>query len=183
MKINELPPLDYLKECFILDSSLPSGLRWSANRPLSHFKSETFYKRWNTNNSNQSAGCILGNGYYYSRLDKNRYPNHRIVFAIYNNTTDFQNKQIDHIDGNVLNNSPENLRLVTASQNQFNRKKQKNNSSGHKNISFVKKLSKYRCAMQINGEDIYIGLFDTVEDAIIARDFKFKQLVGEFYKT
>ncbi len=37
--------------------------------------------------------------------------------------------------------------------------------------------------MQINGEDIYIGLFDTVEDAIIARDFKFKQLVGEFYKT
>jgi len=96
---------------------------------------------------------------------------------------DFQDKQIDHIDGNILNNSPQNLRLVTASQNQFNRKKQKNNSTGHKNISFVKRLNKYRCAMQVEGKDIYIGLFNTIEEAIQSRDEKFKQLVGEFYKT
>ena len=80
MKINKLPSLEYLKQCFILEASLPSGLRWSADRPFSHFKSEALFKRWKTNNSNQSAGCILNNGYYYSRLDKNRYPNHRIVF-------------------------------------------------------------------------------------------------------
>lgn len=183
MKANALPDLNYLKECFVLDPSLPCGLRWSSNRPLSHFKNETMHKRWKTNNSNDPSGCILGNGYYYSRLDKIRYPNHRIVFAIYNNSIDFQGKQIDHIDGNVLNNSPRNLRLVTASQNQFNRKKQKNNLSGHKNISFVKKLNKYRCAMQVDGKDIYIGLFNTVEEAIASRDIKFKQLVGEFYRT
>ena len=141
------------------------------------------HKRWKTNNSNNPSGCISGNGYYSSRLDKIRYQNHRIVFAIYNNSIDFQGKQIDHIDGNVLNNSPRNLRLVTASQNQFNRKKQKNNLSGHKNISFVKKLDKYRCAMQVDGKDIYIGLFNTVEEAIASRDIKFKQLAGEFYRT
>ena len=183
MKINKLPSLEYLKECFVLEPSLPSGLRWSVNRPLSHFKSEAIFKRWKTNNSNQSAGCILGNGYYYLRLDKKRYPNHRIVFAIYNNSIDFQDKQIDHIDGNVFNNSPQNLRLATASQNQFNRKKQKNNSSGHKNISFVKKLNKYRCAMQVNGKDIYIELFNTIEEAIKTRDLKFKELTGEYYRV
>jgi len=183
MKIIPLPDLNYLKECFVLDPSLPCGLRWSSNRPLSHFKNETMHKRWKTNNSNNPSGCISGNGYYSSRLDKIRYQNHRIVFAIYNNSIDFQGKQIDHIDGNVLNNSPRNLRLVTASQNQFNRKKQKNNLSGHKNISFVKKLDKYRCAMQVDGKDIYIGLFNTVEEAIASRDIKFKQLAGEFYRT
>jgi len=183
MKITPLPDLNYLKECFVLDPSLPCGLRWSSNRPLSHFKNETMHKRWKTNNSNDPSGCISGNGYYSSRLDKIRYQNHRIVFAIYNNSIDFQGKQIDHIDGNVLNNSPRNLRLVTASQNQFNRKKQKNNLSGHKNISFVKKLNKYRCAMQVDGKDIYIGLFNTVEEAIASRDIKFKQLAGEFYRT
>ena len=182
MKIIPLPDLNYLKECFVLDPSLPCGLRWSSNRPLSHFKNETMHKRWKTNNSNNSSGCISGNGYYSSRLDKIRYQNHRIVFAIYNNSIDFQGKQIDHIDGNVLNNSPRNLRLVTASQNQFNRKQQKNNLSGHTNISFVKQLNKYRCAMQVDGKDIYIGLFNTVEEAIASRDIKFKQLTGEFYR-
>jgi hypothetical protein len=183
MYILPLPDLNYLKECFVLDPLIPCGLRWSSDRPLNHFKNESAYKRWKTNNSNKPSGCILTNGYYHSKLDKIRYPNHRIVFAIYNNIIDFQDKQIDHIDGNGLNNSAQNLRLATASQNQFNRKKQKNNSSGYKNISFVKKLNKYRCAMQVDGKDIYIGLFNTVEEAIISRDAKFKQLTGEFYRS
>lgn len=183
MYIAQLPNLEYLKECFEIDPSSPSGLRWAANRPLHHFKNESVRKRWSTSSGNKPSGGILTNGYYHSRLDSKRYPTHRIIFAIHNNTIDFQGKQIDHIDGNPLNNSPQNLRLVTASQNQFNRKKQKNNSSGHKNISFIKRLNKYRCAMQIDGEDIYIGLFNTIEEAIQGRDQKFKQLVGEFYKT
>ena len=183
MKANALPDLNYLKECFVLDPSLPCGLRWSSNRPLSHFKNKTSHKRWKTSHSNNPSGCITGSGYYYSRLDKIMYRNHRIVFAIYNNSIDFQGKQIDHIDGNILNNSPRNLRLATASQNQLNRKKQKNNSSGHKNISFFKKANKYSCAMRVDGKDIYIGLFNTVEEAITSRDIKFKQLAGEFYRT
>jgi hypothetical protein len=37
--------------------------------------------------------------------------------------------------------------------------------------------------MQVDGKDIYIGLFNTVEEAIASRDIKFKQLAGEFYRT
>ena len=183
MHILPLPDLNYLKECFEIDASLPCGLRWASKRPLFHFKNQADYKRWSSKNSNKPAGSISSNGYYYSKFNKKAYRNSRIIFAIYNNTIDFQDKQVDHIDGNVLNNSPQNLRLVTASQNQFNRKKQKNNSTGYKNISFSKKLNKYRCAMQIDGKDIYIGLFNTIEEAIKTRDLKFKELTGEYYRV
>ena len=37
--------------------------------------------------------------------------------------------------------------------------------------------------MQVDGKDIYIGLFETLEEAIISRDNIFKQLTGEYYKV
>jgi hypothetical protein len=37
--------------------------------------------------------------------------------------------------------------------------------------------------MQVDGKDIYIGLFSTIEEAISSRDIKFKELAGEFFRT
>jgi len=182
MYMNPLPDLEYLKENFFVDASSLSGLGRRADRPLSHFSNETHYKRWRTKNSDLPCGYIGSNGYYHVKLNYIAYPIHRIIFAIHNDTSDLQDKQVDHIDGNPLNNSPSNLRLATNSQNQFNRKKNKKNSSGYKNISFLKRLNKYRCAMQVDKKDIYIGLFSTIEEAVVARDLRFKELAGEFYK-
>jgi len=183
MKTNKLPPLEYLKECFVLDSSLPNGIRWISDRPLSHFNNEKIYKAWNGKNSNKPCGCITNEGYYSSRLGKTVYSNHRIVFAIYNNTIDFQDFHIDHIDNNKLNNNPENLRLATCSQNQFNRGKTKNNTSGYKNIYFHKRDKKYSCQIRINNKDIRLGTFETLELAIETRDKKIKEIAGIFYKS
>jgi hypothetical protein len=36
--------------------------------------------------------------------------------------------------------------------------------------------------MQIDKKDIYIGVFSTIEEAVVARNLRFKELVGEFYK-
>lgn len=44
--------------------------------------------------------------------------------------------QIDHIDGNSMNNCVSNLRWVNGTQNNFNSKKRKDNSSGIKGVSF-----------------------------------------------
>lgn len=183
MKINKLPPLDYLKQCFTIDETLACGLRWINERPKSHFSTQKGCTTWSSHYAGKPSGSILGNGYYYSRLSKSRYPNHRIIYAIHNNTIDFNDKLIDHIDGNKHNNKPSNLRLVTNAQNQYNSNKQKNNTSGHKNISFCKKNKKYRCAMRFEGKDVYIGLFNSLEEAITARDLKFKQLAGHFYRS
>jgi HNH endonuclease len=183
MKIKSLPELNYLNECFVLDSNLDCGLRWNINRPAHHFSTLNVCLSWNQRFAGKPAGSILGSGYYYSRILNDRYPNHRIIYAIHNKTIDFDDMLVDHIDNNKMNNTPANLRLATYSENQHNSNKQVNNTSGHKNISFVKKLNKYRCAMRYHGKDIYIGLFETLEEALVARDSTFKQLTGDFYRV
>ena len=181
MKINELPPLEYLKECFILDSSLPNGIRWVCDRPLSHFNGEKMYNVWNRRYSNKPCGYIGNNGYFNTTISDKKYLNHRLVYAITNNTNDFQHFQIDHIDNNRSNNNPENLRLATSSQNQFNTVIRKSNTSGYKNIHFNKSLQKYTSSIMSNGKVIHIGTFETLEPAIEARDKKAKEIAGIFY--
>lgn len=48
-------------------------------------------------------------------------------------------KQVDHIDHNGLNNCRDNLRIVTASENQKNQRRQSNNTSGFTGVYLIKK--------------------------------------------
>lgn len=181
MKAKTFPDLNYLKECFEIDSNYQSGLKWK-NRPLEHFKSTHIRNIWIGKNAGKNAGYKMSNGYYYVKINGCIYLNHRIIFAIHNNFIDFDDKQIDHIDNNKLNNNPKNLRLANASQNQHNKGKQKNNTSGEKNIFLVKRNNKYRCTMRYYSKNIHIGIFNTLEEAIAARDLKIKELTGEYYR-
>ena len=185
MKTNPLPDLNYLKECFELDPASPSYLKWKEDRPLHHFNSEWSYKIWKAKESNKQLTNLNTDGYYivYTRTINNRitrFKIHRIIYAIVNDSSDFQTFQIDHIDNNKLNNNPENLRLATATENQYNRGKQKNNTSGHKNIYFHKKYQKYTCSIRVNKKQIHLGVFETLELAIETRDKKVKEIAGEF---
>ena len=188
MKISSLPDVNYLKECFEFDPTSPSYLKWKNDRPLHHFSSEKSYKMWKIKESNKQINNLNTDGYYivYTHTINNRitrFKAHRIIYAIANNTNDFQGFNIDHIDCNKLNNNPENLRLATATQNQYNRGKQKNNTSGHKNIYFHKKFQKYTCSIRVNKKQVHVGIFETLESAIKARDKKLKEIAGEFFKT
>jgi hypothetical protein len=78
---------------------------------------------------------------------------------------DTKGKQVDHIDGDGLNNQRKNLRLVTASQNQQNRGKPKNNSTGFKGVYFQKTSKKWYAQIQINKKHIHLGIFDSKENA------------------
>lgn len=188
MKTKILPDLNYLKECFELDPASPSYLRWSLNRPRSHFKNLQAF----SNYKNSFAGKPIINettdGYYYlhvkpinDKLYSIRL--HRIVYAIYNNTIDFEGKHIDHINGNGKDNNPKNLRLATRSQNQQNRSIQKNNKIGHKNIRYHNSCKKFTVQFGLKNKIIYIGSYSTIEEAIAARDLAGKQIAGEFYRT
>lgn len=72
---------------------------------------------------------------------------------------------VDHIDGNKLNNTRNNLRLVTGQQNSFNRSAGKNNTSGYKGVSWSKVSKKWRAYITVNCKQIHLGLFDSKEDA------------------
>ena len=83
--------------------------------------------------------------------------------------------EIDHIDGDGLNNCRKNLMFVTNHENQRKRKLNKNNTSGHKGIYWNKRLKKWQAYGYINYKSIYIGVFSKIEDAIKARE-KFTRL-------
>ena len=77
---------------------------------------------------------------------------------------------IDHINGNRLDNRKENIRFCTRSQNNMNSKlKWKHTKSNMKGVCFDKKRNIYRAYIKINGKQIFGGYFKKEADAIDAR--------------
>ena len=68
---------------------------------------------------------------------------------------------VDHIDRNKLNNSLDNLRWVTRSQNCRNK-------TGVKGWSFDKRRNKYLARYMLNYKRVHIGHFDTEQEARVA---------------
>ena len=189
MQTRALPDLNYLRECFELDPTSPSYLKWNPNRPRCHFKNLQAFESWKTQFANKHISNLTSDkNYYYLHIqlpDGTSYnlKSHRIVYALYYNTVDFDGKDIDHINRNGKDNSPQNLRLATRHQNQLNRSKQKNNKIGHKNIRYHHTCKKFTVQIGYKGKAIYFGSYSTLEEAIQVRDAKLKELAGEFFRT
>jgi len=183
MKIKPLPDLNYLKECFELDPSSPSYLKWNENRPEHHFKNNTSYKIWKGNCVGEKITNFSHGRYYtvYLRIPRQILLVHRVVYAIHNNTTDFLDKVIDHIDGDCLNNNPENLRACSQGDNQLNSKLARNSRTGYKNIQLIN--NKYCVCFEKNRKKIYLGTFNSLEEAIEFKNNNIQQYRGEFYRT
>lgn len=88
------------------------------------------------------------------------------------------NLDVDHRDGNGLNNQRSNLRLATRSQNLAN----STFVRGAVPFRGVDRIStgKYRARMRLFYEDIFLGLFDTAEEAALAYQTKRAEIRGEF---
>ena len=86
---------------------------------------------------------------------------------ILNNTNQF----VDHINGNVLDNRKQNLRLVTKSQNQMN--------VNYKGVSKTKN-DKHYAHIKIKGKAINLGVYVDEEEALYARYFAEKLLFKEY---
>jgi hypothetical protein len=89
---------------------------------------------------------------------------------------------IDHIDGDGLNNRRSNLRFATLSQNQGNRRLSKNNKSGYKGVSWNNHSRKWLAQIVIQNKNIYLGLFDSIEDARVAYAEAAKRYFGDFMR-
>lgn len=90
--------------------------------------------------------------------------------------------EVDHIDGNGLNNAKRNLRICSHNQNGKNTTKYKNNISGFKGVSWQKGSNKYSAQIRIDKKKIHLGYFVSAEDASKAYNKKAKELFGEFYR-
>ena len=89
---------------------------------------------------------------------------------------------VDHINGDPLDNRKENLRICTRSENCRNRKVRSNSRSGYKGVE-IKSSGRFQAYIgnpNMKSRHIKLGTYDTPEEAARAYDKKAIQLHGEF---
>jgi len=90
--------------------------------------------------------------------------------------------QIDHIDGNGLNNQKANLRQCNNTQNHQNMKRPSRNTSGYKGVSYNSVAKKYEAYINTNGKKHFIGLFNNPLSAAAAYNAASLKYHGSFSK-
>lgn len=92
--------------------------------------------------------------------------------------------QVDHINGDPLDNRRENLRLATQSQNLANCGKQRNNTTGYKGVTQNSgHPNSYTARTKKNSKNIYLGSFSSKEMAALVYDLWALDIHGEFART
>lgn len=91
-------------------------------------------------------------------------------------------RQVDHQDGNGCNNQRNNLRIASFSQNQWNAKIRKDNSTGFKGVSRRKRRAGYTYSafIQVKNKRINLGYFKTPQEASHARLLAAEKHHGKF---
>jgi len=88
--------------------------------------------------------------------------------------------QVDHIDGNGLNNLRENLRICSNNQNQYNQRPRTNGSSRFKGVSWHKNEKVWQATIKFNGRQTWLGQFNSEERAAMAYNEAARRMFGEF---
>lgn len=92
------------------------------------------------------------------------------------------NTDVDHINGNKLDNRRCNLRICSHKENSRNVKVSKNNKIGHLGIS-ITKYGRYRARIMVDGKEIRLGNYKNIEDAINARKEAELKYFGKYSPT
>lgn len=87
---------------------------------------------------------------------------------------------VDHINGDKLDNRIENLRLATNTENQHNRKATK--GKNFKGVNFDKVRNKWKAEIRVDNISYHIGRFDTEEEAHEAYCTVAKDIHGSFFR-
>ncbi len=122
---------------------------------------------------------VSDTGYAYTSVGRypfqKKYKLHRVIMG-------FPSEQVDHINGDKLDNRLLNLRLASNAQNQWNSKISKNNKTGFKGVWFEKSRSKYMAQIRHSGYNYCLGRFDSPEEAFLMYGTVALELFGEFAK-
>lgn len=121
--------------------------------------------------------CKSGNVYAASRTEHGRYLfMHRLLFAAP------EGMDIDHANGNGLDNRLVNLRAATRQQNSANSRR-RGRSSRFKGVCWDKSRGLWLAGVKFDYRRINLGRFAVEEDAARAYDKKARELFGAFART
>jgi hypothetical protein len=110
-------------------------------------------------------------------------PVHKILYMhrlIHNRLYFNTQMQTDHKDQNGLNNQRNNLRVATNTENNRNKKKQRNNTSGYKGVYWSNQGHKWFVQICVNKRLIYLGYFTEKLEAAKVYNKAAKKYFGEF---
>jgi hypothetical protein len=99
---------------------------------------------------------------------------HRLILGV---------REVDHINGNGLDNRRCNLRPATRSQQMQNSRKRLDTSSLYKGVYWDKTYGIWRAQIRINGRAISLGRFDNEVEAAKAYDKAAKEAFSEYART
>ena len=109
-----------------------------------------------------NVGCVAGR-YLQINVAGKRYRAHQLAWLF---VYGYIPKEIDHINGNGLDNRIGNLRSVTHQQNNHNhRVPPRHNTSGYLGVSYYKAGNKYSAHINIHGKKKHLGYFSSAIDA------------------
>jgi hypothetical protein len=146
---------------------------------LSYDPETGLFIRLITSSSNAIKGDTAGyihDGYVNIKINGKAYKAHRLAWLYM--TGEWPEDEIDHINGITHYNVWNNLREATHHQNCKNRKLNINNASGFKGVH--KEKNKWRASVNIDKIQVFIGLFNTPEEAYDARMDYVSIHYGEF---
>lgn len=104
---------------------------------------------------------------------------HRLILNGYNNK---KKLDIDHKDGNKVNNQKLNLRFCTRRQNNLNSIISYKNTSGYKGVSWFKRDKKWRVYSSNNRIQKHLGYFNNINDAKNAYRNYILSIDKDFYR-
>lgn len=128
------------------------------------------------------VGTTLARGYVSVVINYRKYMLHRLVWLyVYGQ---WPTGWLDHRNGNPSDNRIDNLREATPSQNQYNRRRNRNNKSGCPGVYWQPNRKKWMVQIKgPNGKSVYVGRFNKKDDAYTARRDAEQKYYGEFARA
>jgi len=151
-------------------------------RELLHYDPETGIFTWKVSTKKIRAGQTAGSknreGYINIQIQGCKWKAHRLALLYV--TGYMPAMQVDHINGNPMDNRLCNLREASHTENRRNAGVQRNNKSGFKGVCWSKQNKGWHAQISIDGKRTSLGYFSTPESAHEAYKIAAKRLHGEF---
>jgi hypothetical protein len=109
------------------------------------------------------AGSLTKKGYIEIGIDNKVYYAHRLAWLFM--TGEWPPHYVDHREFQKADNRWETLRNAPPSESQFNRRKQRNNTSGYKGVFYNPRLRKWQVSIGYRRKTIYVGVYETIDAA------------------
>lgn len=124
------------------------------------------------------AGCLRPDNYRVIGINGLQYLEHRVIWFYHHKR--WPNKDLDHKDRDRSNNKITNLREAAVSDNNINSGVAKHNTSGYRGVYFCRGMKKWAAQIDKNNKAVYLGCYNTKEEAAFARQTAEAQMFPEY---